>query len=213
MMNKYQNTTEQPIYHSTYSDKQFLHTFVAGAALPFIQASITAFVVMVGVVIMLYVFDSIDFVKPMIITGGLTFVVTWLALQRRWLKLTDLEKIFGTDLNDDGVVGEPKQIRIQLDEVQNGHIRQTQMFTLPCDEDELILIAERVRAGIPFSEKEWTGAGKPFSVSRFREIRSEMLKRQMLVPASAKSGKQGYVFTRAGQGLLNYYAPPPPLQE
>ena len=212
-MNKFQQTTlpvEQP---PSYSDRQFLHTTNAGVKVPFLQAFITACLMSLFTAAVIYIFDGLDYFKPMAGMFVFTLVGMWVFLQRRWLWLTKLEEFLKMDLTGDNVVGEPKQIRIQVDEVKsNGHLGQSQLFTLPCDENELSLIAQKIRMGVPFSEKEWTGAGKLFSVARFREIRSEMLKRQMLVPASSKSGKQGFVFTRAGQAVLDHYAPPPPQE-
>jgi hypothetical protein len=201
-----------------YSDRQFLHTYQSAAFVPLTQSTINAVMVMILTGVVLYLFDAIDYVKPMLVAGALMWVGSWLYFQRRWLNLTELESRLQIDLNNDGFVGDPqevKQVRVQIDKLENnGHIRSAQMFTLPCSDVELEDIAQGVKRGIPFSEKEWTGKDNPFSVNRFREIRSEMIKRGMLVPASAKSDKQGYVFTRAGQAVLDHYVPSPtPLDD
>lgn len=215
-MNKYQSTTEPVAQKSSYADRQFLHTFVAGAVLPLVQASITAVVMMIATLIVLYMFNAIDVIKPVFVIGGLTWVVTWLSLQRRWLRLTDLEKFFNQDFNNDTHIGEvptPK-IRVQLDELtKQGHIQQSQMFELPCTEQQLKALAVGIlEHRKTLAEKEWTGGGKPFSINEFRAIRTEMIKRGMIVPASSKSERQGFVFTRAGEAVLKHYtASPSPI--
>jgi len=214
-MNTYKQTDQviQPTANPSYSDRQFLHTYQTAAWVPLTQATINAGMGMVLTGVTLYLFDAMDYVKPILVMGALTWVVSWLYLQRRWFSLTALESRLKIDLNQDGTVGKPeevKQVRVQIDEAQNnGHIRQSKIFTLPCSDVELGEIAEGMKNGVPFSERFWTGKDKPFSVARFREIRSEMLKRGMLAPASAKSDKQGYVWTRAGQAVLGHYVPSP----
>ncbi len=222
-MNKFQQTDQvvQPVPTPAYSDKQFLHKVESAVILPLWQAVITSILGMLGAGVVLYLFDAIDYVKPILVTGAVVLVLTWLYLQRRWLNLTMLETHLRMDINGDGAIGAkrddaPRSIRVQVDTLEaNGHIHQSQMFSLPCDENELEQIAVAYRNGVPFSEKEWTGKGKPFSVSRFREIRTEMLKRGMMAPASAKSERQGFVFTKAGLAILNHYAssPTPPVDE
>lgn len=219
-MNKFQQVEQQVVQPTPaqYSDRQFLHKVDAAVILPLWQSSITAFMSMVLTAIVLYLMDAIDYIKPVLVMGCLTWVFTWLFLQRRWLNLTMLETHLRMDINGDGAIGKKqdeaaKSIRVQVDNLEsNGHIHQSQMFSLPCDETELEQIAQAYRNGVPFSEKEWTGKGKLFSVSRFREVRNEMLKRGMMAPASAKSERQGFIFTKAGQAILNHYAPSPTPQ-
>lgn len=213
-MNKYQSSTEQVVQKSSYADRQFLHTFVAGAVLPLVQASITAVVMMIATVLVLYMFNAIDFIKPVFVIGGLTWVFAWLALQRRWLRLTDLEKFFNQDFNNDNHIGEPPvaaKIHVQVDEVTHeGHIRQASMFDLPCTEQQLQALSIGIlKDHKTLAEKEWTGSGKPFSIKQFREVRSEMIKMGMVVPASSKAEQQGFVFTRAGEAVLRHYTTSP----
>jgi len=213
-MNRYQNSTEQVAQKSSYADRQFLHTFVAGAVLPLVQASITAVVMMIATVLVLYMFNAIDFIKPVFVIGGLTWVFAWLSLQRRWLRLTDLEKFFNQDFNNDNHIGEPPvaaKIHVQVDEVTHqGHIRQASMFDLPCTEQQLKALAIGIlEHRKTLAEKEWTGSGRPFSINEFRAMRSEMIKRGMIVPASSKSERQGFVFTRAGEAILRHYTSSP----
>lgn len=220
-MNSYKQTEQivQPTAPA-YSDRQFLHTYQTAAWVPLTQATVNAFMTMVLTAVVMFLMDSSlrDYAKPTLVVGALTWVVSWLYLQRRWFSLTALESRLQIDLNQNGVIDQPeevRQVRVQIDEAQpNGHIRQSKLFTLPCNEEELEEISRKTKKGISFSEREYTGKNKPFSVTRFREIRTEMLRRGMLAPASAKSDKQGYVFTRAGQAVLDHYAPSPtPLGE
>ncbi len=214
-MRKFDLTTPpvSQVQQPSYSDRQFLHTFTAAALLPLVQATITAIVACVAAGTLLYLFNAIDYVKPIVVVGAFTFFVTWLFLQRRWLNLTNLEWMLKLDLNNNGRIDEPQQasIRVQVDELtKQGHIHQSQMFELPCTEKQLNAVAVGIlEHRKTLAEKEWTGSGKPFSINEFRAMRSEMIKRGMIVPASSKSERQGFVFTRAGEAILRHYVSTP----
>ncbi len=210
-MNRFKQSEPMPqapqIPQPSYSDRQFMHTWVAGAGLPLVQAFITAIMMMICTAATLYMFDAIDYLKPIIIIGALTFVAVWLLLQKRWLSLTNLEKLTGVDLNDDGVIGEPQITRIQIDEVTTqGHIRQSKYFDLPISEDKLTVLARGLLGGRPFSEREWAGAGRILSSNEFRSLRSEMIKRELLEMANPKDQRQGYILTAPGRGLMKRFA-------
>jgi hypothetical protein len=59
--------------------------------------------------------------------------------------------------------------------------------------------------GRTFSEKEWCGAGRPFSVNGFRELRSEMIRRGLLARKSEKDHRQGYELTEDGKAVLGQF--------
>lgn len=223
-MSAYSKTPPEPTLTTPpappYSDRQFLHTYQTAAWVPLVQASVNAFMAMVLMAAILFLLEVslYDYPKPLLITGAITWVLSWGYSLRRWFSLTALERRLQIDLNGDGKVEEIKpagSVRVQIDEVKaNGHVEQSKLFTLPCSEEDLAVIAAWTRAGVPFSEREYTGKGKPFSRDSFRELRSEMLKRGMLAPSSLKSNNQGYDWTRAGRAVLEHYAPSPtPLDE
>lgn len=214
-MNKFQQEIVPPplMKGASYADRQFLHTFLAGLLLPLAQASIIAAMSMVGTAVTLYLFDAVDYVKPVLVMGVLTWILTFLYLMRRWLNLTSLEKITGLDINGDGQIGKAKKavepLVIRLDEVgANGHYR-SRMMTFDISQDQLRTLAQGLLNGLPFTERQWTGPGKPFSSGpegSFRPLRSAWLKEGILQVVSDKDNRQGFDFTDEGWAMLEKLA-------
>jgi len=222
-MTKFNQQTTPPVHQTpqqTYADRQFLHTFLAGALLPLVQASITAVMAGIGTLTLLYLVNAIDLLKPVLIVASVVWVLTWLYLQRRWLNLTSLEMLTGSDLNNDHVIGEPVKsvpqvVRIQIDQVEaNGHIRQMKFMDLPISQNELSVLANGLLNGAPFSEREWTEIRRVFSSKEFRRLRSEMLKHDLLELRSDKDHRVGFDLTETGWALMRKFgssqtSPPP----
>ena len=76
-MNTYKQTDQviQPTANPSYSDRQFLHTYQTAAWVPLTQATINAGMGMVLTGVTLYLFDAMDYVKPILVMGALTWVV------------------------------------------------------------------------------------------------------------------------------------------
>ena len=68
-------------------------------------------------------------------------------------------------------------------------------------------------ASDPFSEKRWSGRGKPFSVNQFRDLRDEMVRRGLACLVNEKDPRQGYTLTRVGINLLKRYLPHSPAED
>jgi hypothetical protein len=212
-MNKFQQQTTAPVVTSTpaanYSDKQFLHTFQVGLLLPLAQASVIAVMSMVGTLVILYLFDAVDFVKPMLVMGVLTWIVAFVYLMRRWLNLSALERMTGMDINGDGQIGAEKKkpsepLVIRLDDVRNGNYRSRTM-EVNATEEQLRELADGLLNGKPFTEREWTGRGKPFSSGQggsFRALRAVWLKQGILEVVSDKDNRQGFDFSDMGWATL-----------
>lgn len=206
-----QAPTPAPV--SSYSDKQFLHTHQAGVAVPFTQSVVTA--VMIGV-----------FVFAMIAVPGMAFrwrhwlgwagtlslfstlgsmVGMWIFLQRRWLHLT-AEKVLHIDIPDGGVENrEPRTVKVQINQVKdNGHY-QADMMTLPCSEKQLEELAEGLKNGRKFTEREWAGTGRIFSIDGYKELKSVMLRRGLIIQKNEKDARQGFILTDAGKALIEQY--------
>lgn len=214
-MNKFQNVTDKPSAPpapATYADRQFLHTFLAGALLPLVQAVITAVMVGLGTMTLLLLFDAVDVVKPTLVVAAIACVLSWLYLQRRWLTLTSLELLTGLDLNNDKQIGEPVKaspvVRIQIDQLtNNGHIQQTKMFDLPISEEKLRVLANGLLNGVPFSEREWTTVRRLLSSQGFRDLRSQMLRRGLLEVKSDKDHRVGFHLTEHGWAVMRQFNP------
>lgn len=131
--------------------------------------------------------------------------ITWILLLRRWASFASptSQPAFDTPESDPATIHEPKTIRLEI--ITNAG-RTTQYMDLPITEAQLTAIAQGLTHGIHFTEAAWTGKGKLLSRSQFRQIRDELVKRQLLVPASLKDHRQGYVLNRAGSELIRQFA-------
>ena len=214
-MNKLSQTTPQvqtPPPPPAYSDRQFLHTFLAGALLPFVQASITAFMVGIGTMTLLSLFNAVHLLKPSLIVASIVWVLTWLYLQRRWLNLTSFERITGIDLNGDGQIGKPskerEQLVIRLDEITADKHYRSRTIDSVISKDKLTILARGLLNGIPFTERSWTGEGKLLSINEFRAVRSMWIKLSLLEVVSDKDNRQGFDFTEQGWAVMEKLAGP-----
>lgn len=208
-MKQYKAQTDQPeiVQASSYAERQFLHTFVAGAILPLVQAFITGAIVFVVALTFALRAGAMDPFSWPITLGVVAFGGMWIGLQRRWLTLTNLERILNVDLNQDDVIGEPKSrepVVIRIDKIMNGHY-QSSMVRLPVSEEQLIALARGFELHRPFTEREWTGEGKAFSSEEFRELRREMLRRELIMRKSARGTRPGYVLTGDGIETMKKY--------
>jgi len=215
-MNKFQQTTppiQQPSAPS-YADRQFLHTFLAGALLPLVQSTITAVMAGIGTLTALYLFGAIDLLKPSLIITGIVWVLTWLYLQRRWLNLTSFENFMGVDLNGDGNIGkpmkEPEHFVIRLDEITADQHYRSRNIDSVISKEQMTVLARGLLNGIPFSERNWAGAGKPLSSTEFRTLRSVWLKQGLLEVTSDKDNRQGFYLTDQGWSVMEQFANTPP---
>lgn len=200
----------------TNNDKQYLWSYGAGAFLPLMQAGITAAIVTIAAwVIGALVFGWLDPHKPAIALGTLTLVWRWWVLQGHWFALTTAELITNYDINNDGMIGSaeqveaedeaPRVIRIQLIK-DNGHV--SDMIDLPASEAQLSALASGVLNGMPFSERMWTGKGKPFSTESFRKLKDAMLKRDLAEYINEEEPRQGIRLTEAGRAVMQEFALP-----
>jgi hypothetical protein len=191
----------------SYAERQFLHTFMAGAILPLVQAFITGVIVFIVALTFALRAGVMDPFSWPITLGVVVFGGMWLGLQRRWLTLTNLERILNVDINQDGEIGEPKSkepVVIRIDRITNGHY-QSSTVRLPASEEQLMELAHGFETHRPFTEREWTGDGKAFSSDEFRALRREMLRRELIMRKSARGTKPGYVLTADGVEVMKNY--------
>ena len=191
--------------------RPYLHTITAGVTLPLLQAGVTGAVcALVGLGVSLWLrWRSWPLVS--LGAGVISFAAAWFYLGRHWLNLTGLERLTGLDLNGDGRIGlEPsplsarEEVRVYVAEVRSdGHLSGNQkVYDLPCDSKQLAELARGILGGLPFSERLWTGAGRPFSIVAFRDLRGELIRRGLIRLASTKDARQGYTLTLAGKHVL-----------
>jgi len=197
-------------------DKRFLHTVQAGVWLPFWQSTITG--ALAGILLWIL---AIQFRWRDALIHGLVFWVivqgiTWLYLQRHWI-LIAFERVAKIDVNGDGRVGAaPKQeipeVRVRIEHIkQDGHYQQD-IMTLPATLEQMRALAEGITSGLPFTERNFTGSGRPFSIDQFRALRSEMIRRGLLTLEGSKDARQGFKMTDEGKAVLDGFldsSPPP----
>lgn len=216
-MNKYSNAVEPIVVPTPKEGREYLHTTTAGVKVPLLQAVTLGGTVFLFVLVIGIVFWWIDPLKPAVIAGG-SVGLGWLVWALwRWSNLTkpDQPTVQVRSVDHDENPSTPRIVRVQLDKVmENGHIHQTKMFDLPATEEQLsILAAGLLEGGRPFSEAEWCGAGKPFSLNEFRALRGEMIRRGLLGLRNGKDARQGYALTEDGQAVMEQFLAPSPTEE
>jgi hypothetical protein len=145
-------------------------------------------------------------------------VLTIFRLFRHWLSLTTVEKKLQIDINGDGVIGNVNQptvksgarkVRIELEKIQDSHY-QSNTIDFPCDDDQLYALAMGLMNNIPFSERAWTGTGKPFSTNDFRDVKDVMKKHGLVEYVNDTDVRQGMRLTATGRALMEKITLPSP---
>ena len=201
---RYEQYTEIP-YEQAPVDRNYLHTTQAGAVLPLIQASITGIILFFAVAVIGALAKIPKPTTTGLIVGILAWLITWLILQRHWFTLTNIEKFTGLDLDNNKIVGEPKQIHVTVTDEKT----QTQTIArLPATERQMQQLARGLLAGDSFSVRNWTGSGKPFSINEFSALREELITRGLLAEANSKDPRQGFVLNAAGRAVMRWFNSP-----
>ena len=216
-MNHYQKAVEVPTITPAREERGYLHTARAGVAVPFSQSVITAFIVTAVFAALFFAFGWRRMEKVTLLIFVIALAFDWYVHRRHWFGLTkpDQPQVQIRSVDHDENPSTPKIVRVQIDKVtENGHVQQTKMFNLPATEEQLsILAAGLLDFAKPFSEAEWCGAGKPFSLNEFRALRGEMIRRNLLGLRNGKDARQGYTLTEDGQAVMEQFLPPSPTDE
>lgn len=210
-MNKYQTETPVAAVPPVVDHEKYrLHTYQAAVGVPFSQALISAGIVGGGIMALAWLFEASEPWKWGLVTACLTLAVIWFFNQRHWLNLTKLEEWTGIELDGNPGIGEPPPV-VRIDLTRKvGSTRQTQFLEIPCSPEQLKALAVGiVNRRQPFAGRVWSGKGKTFSDGEFRELRSYLIKKDLITQASNKDERGGYVFTRDGIQMLRDYLPSP----
>lgn len=191
------------------SSKAFLHTREAAAWVPLMQSAITSLLVTVAFSAVLIALDVRRWWGWAVAVGVVTLILMWWRLLNHWFKLTaHLEQLTGLDLNMNGRVDEPEDepepqtVKVQLSRVSESGSWSGEYFDLPGSLEDLKALAQGLLDGRPFTEREWTGRGKPYASEAFRSLRRELLRRGLIELASTKDARQGYVLTDEGTAFM-----------
>ena len=199
-----------PVKRESPDKRQHLHTLEGGARLPLAQTVGAGVIVFIAITILAYCFRWRDPLKWGAVTGSVAMLWTGYSIIRHWFNLTSLEKLetfTGMDLNKDHYVGKPPEDTKRIVTVQmvSADRRQWNTFDLPATEDQLKALATGLLRNTTLSERNWTGNGRPFSIQEFLDLRSEMLKRGLIMQINPKDPRQGFDLTEAGRQLMKYY--------
>jgi len=90
----------------------------------------------------------------------------------------------------------------------------TKLLNLPANDKQLQALAVGVLIdNRPLSQREWTGAGRPFSINQFNALRDEMQRRGLLHLVSEKDPRQGVALNRVGVKMLGKFLPSPTVDQ
>jgi len=210
-VNKYQQQVPAPPQVApSYADRRFLHESEAAVWVPLKQSAVTGLIVFIGCFGIAFKVNAIDLFTWPLVFGVMSFGGSWAMYQYRWIILTKLEQALGVDLNNDKVIGaRPEPTVIRIEHVSNGHY-QSEDIRLSASEDQLVNLANGLKQGRKFSEREWTPISKGFSTEEFRTLKAEMIKGGLVALKVEGAPQQGFVLTEDGQEWLKRYAFPSP---
>jgi Zn-dependent protease with chaperone function len=153
--------------------------------------------------------------EPLLIAGVIAaavWVVTWVILQREWLNSVTIrsqtyQAIWtGEEDREPEPEAEPvREVRVRFERVRDGGHWSESVYPLPGSIDQMQALAGGLARGLPFSERAWTGGGRPFSLAEFRALRAEMIKRGLLEMANDKDQRQGYHLTEEGRAVMDEF--------
>lgn len=157
------------------------------------------------------------YLKDAIGIGIVSTVGVWLWQVVDDRTLLRVREVFqNEDLDGDGYVGEPppKSLHIEITEERKSGT-WTGYFDSPIEEPVLGQFARACLAGRPTGERNWTGAGRPFSVGEYVAFRDELLQHGLVRWRNEQHRKQGFMLTARGRAVFKELAaiPSPPPQD
>ena len=203
-MNKLYQVMDQPAAAMPTDDnRQFLHTSQAGVVVPLLQSVVIG--LMVFVFVLMIGWNWLDPWKVSALAGMAASIGWFIFSMKRWTELTR-PMIRISSVDDDNNPATQNVIRVQLDRVTDtGHYQQTSIFDLPQGVTEQMMAD--LANGIlnmhrPFTEGEWCGTGKTFSMPKFRQLRTLLENRKLTEPVNEKDKRQGIRFNSDGEQFL-----------
>ena len=194
-------------------EARHMHSVGAGVIVPLLQALVTGLLVAIIAALVTAYYKVTDWYFWAAISAALVIFGQWMFSQALWRRIVRLvEREWLVDIDGDGTIGEPEpqqpaqSIQVEVTDKNSGFPR-TDFIELPFSEDNITQLAEGLKIGKPFTEREWCGAGKPLSVNQFRKARVEMLRRGLIEQVNAKDARQGYRLTKAGTAVMRHFSP------
>jgi hypothetical protein len=147
-----------------------------------------------------------------LLAGGLFVAwLAWLFLLTHWLQLVNyangIQPVTRYEVLDEEEpepeLEQPSIIRVNLLE-ENGGYTRGQFIDLPCQPEQLRLLAGSVVAGGSLSEGSWCGFRKPFTKKQFHELRQALIKKGWLAWRNLNAPAQGVEVTHAGRRVFQH---------
>jgi len=118
-----------------------------------------------------------------------------------------LEEWLDDDLDDDGRVGKPENVRIEVTyRDEEGNFEKMQFLDVPLEIGLIRRFAGLVLDGRPLSQGVWTGSGGLFSRSEYDQLMAELEARGMVTFKNPAAPAQGRVLTRGGKVFFEQLA-------
>jgi hypothetical protein len=148
------------------------------------------------------------------VCGVGALALSWLVLLREHRGLLwDVERVISGNFGTESPTGTPQDVlRVEITE-HKGHNQHISYLELPGTPQQLMTLANGLLGGKGTSESDWTGSGKPFSRSEFREIRTALIDRGLATWANPDHHAQGWELTAAGRAVMRRIADHPTLSD
>lgn len=190
--------------------REYLHTMAAGAWLPVVQSLVTGVIVFVIVIVIGLAARWRDPLTVAAVIGCIAWGLAWWSHVSHWFTLTRLSPDNEIDPGEEpdsnsSLTSQPPTVKVIVSELgaDGNESGQTHYWRFTATPSQLVELAKGLlEENQPFTERAWTGAGRPFSVNGFRELRGEFIKRGLICLASQKDQRQGYTLTLAGRHVL-----------
>jgi hypothetical protein len=183
----------------------------SGAWLPFVQSGVTGLIVFVIVIVIGLASRWRDPLTVAGVIGVIAWGLAWLSHVSHWFTLTrlpsdnQLEPGEEADSNSSLPSRQPPTVKVIVSELRadGSESGQAHYWTFPGTPGQLLELSRGLlEENQPFTERAWTGAGRPYSVNCFRELRGEFIRRGLVCLASQKDQRQGYILSLAGRHVL-----------
>jgi len=179
-------------------------TVRSGVLIPLLQSLVAGLLYGVGTSFVAKVmndfgFDEVAWWKIGLATFFLAFTRAWLALIDEWRQF-----LYPKPKKDPVYIeSEPVHTKLEISE-NNG--RSMQFIDLPAEPDQLIQLGMGIMEGLSFTEAQWVGRGQPFTRTQFVRLRSELIKRGLLVWNSDLDPARGVKVTGKGRAVMRHFA-------
>ena len=190
---------------------------------PVLQSAVyaVAWAAVVGIIAAVVVFASRApwWICPTAGVAAVAGLFAWqssAAIRERRELLWRVERATGLDIDQNGHVGEPSVVKVEITtRDNNGKVRRQSYLNLPISEVQLLALARGLTNGVALAQSAWIGKGGPLSRAEFDSVRDRLILYGLAEWVNPDARAQGCVMTRAGRAVMrriaeNAAAPPPP---